>query len=293
MLPISQALGIMFAQVPFDDSCSPFKAAQLNVSPLSVFVALPINQALGISSPRCEVVTAPFASFKTSCPIEGVSSFAPHALPVTCGAVLPTTSHGETKLCTQRHGGGCAFVGASAKANGGGRGSRPWRSATVAAAHGSGNVVRRQCAADDSRLVIVSGVVAQWVVYFVLAVWLDNVLPNENGVRRPGWYFLLPSYWGLGGRANLRHRKMAATAMCASCVTYYGCLAESVPPLELPAFLRLGLGGRTSAVAGWPAASSQPRIFVEAASGCQCLGVDAEIGHLSRLPPRVGLYHAT
>lgn len=30
-----------------------------------------------------------------------------------------------------------------------------------------------------------------------LAVYLDGVLPDANGVRRPPWFFLLPSYWGL------------------------------------------------------------------------------------------------
>lgn len=34
------------------------------------------------------------------------------------------------------------------------------------------------------------------LVYFAIAIFLDNVLPNESGVRRPPWYFLTPSYWG-------------------------------------------------------------------------------------------------
>jgi hypothetical protein len=32
-------------------------------------------------------------------------------------------------------------------------------------------------------------------VYGVLAIYLDNVVPNEMGVSRPMWYFLLPGYW--------------------------------------------------------------------------------------------------
>eukprot|EP01024_Parvocaulis_polyphysoides_P015911 TRINITY_DN1703_c0_g2_i9.p1 TRINITY_DN1703_c0_g2~~TRINITY_DN1703_c0_g2_i9.p1 ORF type:complete len:796 (-),score=106.72 TRINITY_DN1703_c0_g2_i9:746-3133(-) len=35
----------------------------------------------------------------------------------------------------------------------------------------------------------------EWIVYFILAVYLDNVIPNENGVRRSPWFFLLPTYW--------------------------------------------------------------------------------------------------
>jgi len=35
----------------------------------------------------------------------------------------------------------------------------------------------------------------EYVLYFVVAVYLDNILKNENGVARRPWYFLLPSYW--------------------------------------------------------------------------------------------------
>lgn len=37
--------------------------------------------------------------------------------------------------------------------------------------------------------------VALWLGYFVLAIYVDNVLPNEFGVRKPFYYFLMPSYW--------------------------------------------------------------------------------------------------
>jgi hypothetical protein len=35
----------------------------------------------------------------------------------------------------------------------------------------------------------------QCVAYMTLAVYMDNVLPDENGVKRPAWYFLQPGYW--------------------------------------------------------------------------------------------------
>lgn len=57
----------------------------------------------------------------------------------------------------------------------------------------------------------------QSLLYFVLAVYLDNVLANESGVQQRPWYFLLPSYWGLGGRGSFRraHKEgMMATTMC-------------------------------------------------------------------------------
>ncbi|KAL6751513.1 hypothetical protein V8C86DRAFT_2775895 [Haematococcus lacustris] len=37
--------------------------------------------------------------------------------------------------------------------------------------------------------------IALWILYFVVAIYLDNVLKNQYGVRRPILYFLYPSYW--------------------------------------------------------------------------------------------------
>lgn len=37
--------------------------------------------------------------------------------------------------------------------------------------------------------------IALWIGYFFLAIYMDNVLPNENGNRRPFYYILVPSYW--------------------------------------------------------------------------------------------------
>jgi hypothetical protein len=38
----------------------------------------------------------------------------------------------------------------------------------------------------------------QCVGFTWLAVYLDAVLADANGVCLPPWFFLLPSYWGLG-----------------------------------------------------------------------------------------------
>ncbi|KAI8472689.1 MAG: hypothetical protein J3K34DRAFT_204610 [Monoraphidium minutum] len=35
----------------------------------------------------------------------------------------------------------------------------------------------------------------QWLLYLLAAVYLNNVLPNELGARRPWYYPVLPSYW--------------------------------------------------------------------------------------------------
>jgi len=37
--------------------------------------------------------------------------------------------------------------------------------------------------------------VALWAGFLVLAIYVDNILPNEFNVRRSPWYFLMPSYW--------------------------------------------------------------------------------------------------
>ncbi|KMZ69207.1 ABC transporter A family member 2 [Zostera marina] len=42
--------------------------------------------------------------------------------------------------------------------------------------------------------------ISTFFVWFFLAIYLDNILPNANGVRKPVFYFLKPSYWtGNGG----------------------------------------------------------------------------------------------
>jgi len=35
-----------------------------------------------------------------------------------------------------------------------------------------------------------------YLFYSLLALWLDNVVPNAMGVYKVPWYFVLPSYWG-------------------------------------------------------------------------------------------------
>lgn len=41
---------------------------------------------------------------------------------------------------------------------------------------------------------------ALYVLYFVLAVYLEKVLPNEMGMRLQPWYFLTQGYWGRGSK---------------------------------------------------------------------------------------------
>ncbi len=43
----------------------------------------------------------------------------------------------------------------------------------------------------------------EFIVYTLVGIYLDNVLPNENGVRKPMWYLFSPSYWGYGRSKSL------------------------------------------------------------------------------------------
>lgn len=52
---------------------------------------------------------------------------------------------------------------------------------------------------------LVQGAIYNWLfgrffVWFILAIYFDNVLPDVNGVRKPFFYFVWPSYWT--GRAR-------------------------------------------------------------------------------------------
>jgi len=37
-----------------------------------------------------------------------------------------------------------------------------------------------------------------YCLYSLLALFFDNILADPMGVRKPAWYFFLPSYWGIG-----------------------------------------------------------------------------------------------
>jgi len=47
--------------------------------------------------------------------------------------------------------------------------------------------------------------IANISLYYIAALYLDNVLPNEYGNRKPFYYFLLPSYWfNMGSKTKNR-----------------------------------------------------------------------------------------
>lgn len=83
---------------------------------------------------------------------------------------------------------------------------------------------RLRCAPGDDECIITINDIYLWLVstsclWFVLAIYLDNIFPNTSGVRKPVLYFLDPGYWtGKGGN------KLQDGGIC-SCMS-------SIPPLE-------------------------------------------------------------
>ncbi|KAL6662135.1 hypothetical protein ACP70R_001519 [Stipagrostis hirtigluma subsp. patula] len=69
---------------------------------------------------------------------------------------------------------------------------------------GSANLLRRTVLSllyaqtlDD----IYKWLISTFFLWFVLAIYFDNIIPNVNGVRKSVFYFLMPSYWtGKGGK---------------------------------------------------------------------------------------------
>ncbi|KAK2663999.1 hypothetical protein Ddye_002573 [Dipteronia dyeriana] len=64
---------------------------------------------------------------------------------------------------------------------------------------------RGECAPNDTECVITINdiyiwLVATFFVWFLLAIYFDNIFPNASGVRKSAFYFLKPGYWtGRGG----------------------------------------------------------------------------------------------
>ncbi|KAI8528925.1 hypothetical protein RHMOL_Rhmol12G0185900 [Rhododendron molle] len=83
---------------------------------------------------------------------------------------------------------------------------------------------RGKCAPNDTQCVMTLNDIYIWLlstflVWFVLAIYFDNIFPNSAGVRKSVFYILNPGYWtGKGGN------KVAEAGIC-SCTS-------SVPPPE-------------------------------------------------------------
>ncbi|XP_057952553.1 ABC transporter A family member 2-like [Malania oleifera] len=64
---------------------------------------------------------------------------------------------------------------------------------------------RTECAPNDTECVVTindiyTWLIATFILWFVLAIYFDNIIPNSSGVRKSKCYFLKPGYWtGKGG----------------------------------------------------------------------------------------------
>ncbi|XP_010667296.1 ABC transporter A family member 2 isoform X2 [Beta vulgaris subsp. vulgaris] len=64
---------------------------------------------------------------------------------------------------------------------------------------------RTRCAPNDDNCILTMNDIFIWllgtsVMWFVLALYFDNIIPNPNGVRKSVFYFMYPGYWtGKGG----------------------------------------------------------------------------------------------
>ncbi|CAL9749914.1 unnamed protein product [Musa acuminata subsp. burmannicoides] len=81
-----------------------------------------------------------------------------------------------------------------------------------------------ECTTFEPNCVITIEDIYRWLIstfflWFILAIYFDNIIPNSNGVRKSIFYFLSPSYW-IGKDGN----KVVEGGLC-SC-------SDSIPPLD-------------------------------------------------------------
>ncbi|XP_057761178.1 ABC transporter A family member 2-like [Arachis stenosperma] len=77
---------------------------------------------------------------------------------------------------------------------------------------------RGQCGPEDEGCVITINDIYQWllatfVLWFVLAIYFDNIIPNASGVRKSMLYFLNPNYWMGRGGQNVKEG-----GVCSCCI---------------------------------------------------------------------------
>lgn len=113
---------------------------------------------------------------------------------------------------------------------------------------------------DYSCVISIGDILEIWAVevfvYFVFAIYLDNILKNENGLRRPPWYFLMPggtqcsppSSSPTGGQLRLRMTEGAAIAACSINMRHSRVMAAAI---RLAA-VRLWCVGVMLCVRSWP-----------------------------------------
>jgi len=71
---------------------------------------------------------------------------------------------------------------------------------------GLGSVLDRPCSLSGVQAGVYAWLFVLALVYLLLAVYLDNVVPDADGVRKPLFFFLSPSFWT--GKASHRTRNI-------------------------------------------------------------------------------------
>ncbi|KAF5459766.1 hypothetical protein F2P56_019686 [Juglans regia] len=74
---------------------------------------------------------------------------------------------------------------------------------------------RAKCAPNDTECVITIDDIYKWLVatfllWFVLAIYFDNIIPNASGVRKSVFYFLNPGYWTGRGGSKVREGRICS-----------------------------------------------------------------------------------
>ncbi len=66
------------------------------------------------------------------------------------------------------------------------------------------------------------------IVYFLIAIYLNNVLRDENGVRKKLWYLFTPEYWRGGSKIDAKNGSVGARALKPSvpCPVLDGAVGE-------------------------------------------------------------------
>lgn len=92
----------------------------------------------------------------------------------------------------------------------------------------------------------------EFFVWFLLAIYFDNVLPDANGVRKPWTYFLRPSYW-TGKGAKTYEGSCISKLRSSSRLSWLS--AHSLHPTQSVVVVVAG-GGRINASCGFDKDSS-------------------------------------
>ncbi len=74
--------------------------------------------------------------------------------------------------------------------------------------------------------------VATFFLWFVLAIYFDNIIPNASGVRKSVFYFLNPWYWMGKGRSKVKGNSAWSSVSAHEFSPLPGIMTDSFSPLS-------------------------------------------------------------